>query len=246
MFLLRSNELLKPLYILSGRGVLYIRLVCLIPFGRHIHGKWVVMKYDLSPRNSPILLDLEIQPSTLTQNTLLTAIMGHWFRSQHTWRNQVKIFTDMETHCLFLIFLTPFRSHYSLDSSNVLYFLWNQAKQHCCDVTLLSAQESRTLVNAENLWGTGLWWTYLYCVSSKVSVCLLPCFCFCALVSSFFIWREKKKKSSKNNQKSVWTFFGILELVKIHNNYFHLIHSNCSLALHHEKSKILPLGREWA
>ena len=47
------------------------RPVCLIPFGHLIHGSWVTTNHDSSPGKSPILPDLLIQPSTLTQNTQL-------------------------------------------------------------------------------------------------------------------------------------------------------------------------------
>ena len=65
----------KPIEVFT---LLYIRPVCLIPFGRHIRGNWVTIKYDLSSGNSPILPDLRIQPSTLTQNTSLVVVVFYW------------------------------------------------------------------------------------------------------------------------------------------------------------------------
>ena len=64
-------------YILSGRHVFNIRPVCLIPYGRLFRGNWVTMNYDFSPRNNPILPDLCIQPSTLTENKIIETNVQH-------------------------------------------------------------------------------------------------------------------------------------------------------------------------
>ena len=84
MFLLSSNELLYTAISISnvttGKYGFYIGLYNIWqtctqdktglsnPFGLLIRGNRVTMNYDFSPRNSPILPDHRIQPTTLTQN----------------------------------------------------------------------------------------------------------------------------------------------------------------------------------